>query len=286
MIDLAPSHKRGLALQSPLLNTAGALGFSDEYAGLIDLGRLGALVTNPITARPRTPARGRHVHEFDGGVLIHTGLPNPGIGEAARQHARKWARLACPVIVHVAGTTPAEVAACVERLESLENVVGVEVGLRDGAEAGEAAELIAAAVRLGSLPVLARLPLFEAERLAPAAWAAGPQALVIGGPPRGTLRLPDGGWLTGRVYGPAVLPLALRAVQAVARNEALPVVGAGGVHTPEDAQAMLAAGAAAVQVDSAVWRNPRVVEWIAQGIGVRGADGLPSVVAVNREANT
>jgi dihydroorotate dehydrogenase (NAD+) catalytic subunit len=266
MIDLAPSHKRGLALRSPLLNAAGTLGFADEYAGLIDFARLGAFVTNPVTARPRTPARGEHAREFEGGVLLHTGLPNPGIGEATRQYARRWERLACPVIVHVAGTTPEETAVCVERLEALENVAGVEIGLRDGVEATEAEALVAAAARLGSLPVLARLPLLEAERLGEAAARAGAQAVVVGGPPRGTLPLPEGGWLTGRLYGPAVFPLALQAVSAAAGRLGLPVVGAGGIHSVEDAQAMLAAGAVAVQVGAAVWRDARVIKQIAEGL--------------------
>ena len=263
MIDLAPSHKRGLTLRSPLLNAAGALGFADEYAGLVDFARLGAFVTNPITARPRTPARGEHVGEFDGGVLIHTGLPNPGIGEALRLYARKWARLPCPVIVHVAGTTTDEVGACVRRLEAVDNVAGIELGLRDGIGEVEARELIAAAAQLGSLPVLARLPLLQAEQLSEAAVSAGAQALVGGGPPRGSLPLAGGGWLTGRVYGPAFFPLALHAVRAVAGRVKLPRIGAGGIHSPADVRAMLDAGAVAVQVDSAVWREPSILERMA-----------------------
>lgn len=264
MIDLAPSHKRGLTLRSPLLNAAGALGFADEYAGLIDFARLGAFVTNPVTAHPRTPARGAHVLEFDGGVLIHTGLPNPGIGEAIRQHARKWSRLPCPVIVHVAGTTPEEVVACLRRLEDVAAVGGIELGLRDGIDVGEAGELIAAAAQMGNLPVLARLPLSAAEQLGEIAVRAGAQALVVAAPPRGTLRLPDGGWLTGRVYGPALFPLALHAVRSVTAKVKVPVIGAGGIHTLADAQAMLAAGAVAVEVDAAVWRDPRTMEYIAE----------------------
>ena len=164
LVELAPSHKIGLALRSPLMNAAGILCFADEYAGLIDFAHLGAFVTNPITARPRTPAKGDRAAEFDGGVLIHTGLPNPGVSEAIKQFARKWARMACPVIVHVAGTTPDETALCGRRLENVDNVAGIELGLRDGIEASAATELIAAALS-GSLPVLARLPLFQAEAL-------------------------------------------------------------------------------------------------------------------------
>ena len=269
MIDLAPSHKRGLALRSPLLNSAGTLGFADEYAGLIDFARLGAFVTNPITARPRTPARGEHVYEFGGGVLVHTGLPNPGIGEAIRQFARKWARLPCPVVVHVAATTPDEVALCVQRLEAVDNVAGIELGFRDEIGDEVAAELIGAA-QLGSLPVLARLPLIRAEELCEVAVNAGAQALVVAAPPRGTMQLLGGEWITGRLYGPAYFPLALNAVRLVANKVKIPIIGAGGVHTLADAPAMLAAGAVAVEVDSAVWRDPRVMERIAAALSADG----------------
>ncbi|MBI3361527.1 MAG: tRNA-dihydrouridine synthase [Chloroflexi bacterium] len=266
MIDLAPSHKRGLALKSPLLNAAGTLGFADEYAALIDFARLGAFVTNAITARPRTPARGDRVCEFAGGALIHTGLPNPGVGEAIRQYARKWARMPCPIVVHVAATTPDEVATCVQRLEAVDNVAGIELGFRDEIATGEAVDLITAAAQLASLPVLARLPLIRAEELCQVAVNAGAQALVVASPPRGTVRLSAGEWLTGRLYGPAYFPLALNAVRSVTSKVKIPMIGAGGIHTLADAQAMLAAGAAAVEVDSAAWRDPRTFERIALGL--------------------
>jgi dihydroorotate dehydrogenase (NAD+) catalytic subunit len=169
------------------------------------------------------------------------------------------------VIVHIAGTTPDEVARCVERLEEAGNVAGVELGLDDGTGEDAARQLISAAAHSGGLPVLARLPLLEAERLCRAA-AERAAALVVGGPPRGTLRLPGGAWLTGRIYSRALFPLGLRAMQMVANLVDVPLIGAGGIETLEEAQAMLAAGAVAVEVDAAVWRDPRVLEQIALGL--------------------
>jgi dihydroorotate dehydrogenase (NAD+) catalytic subunit len=105
----------------------------------------------------------------------------------------------------------------------------------------------------GELPVLARLPLERILELAETAISAGAAAISLC-PPRGVLPDSDGKLLRGRLYGPALFPLALAAVQALARS-GLPVIGACGVYQPEDIEAMLAAGALAVQLDSVLWRG-------------------------------
>lgn len=274
MIELAPSHKRGLALENPVMNAAGTLGFADEYRGLIDFSKLGAFVTNPFTLKPRTPAKGERVEEYSHGVLLHTGLPNPGMKNGIRQHARKWGQMPCPVIVHVAATTPAEVAGCVEMLERVDEVDGVELGLRDDISGMEAESLAAAAVQSGSLPVLVRVPLDAALPLAKSAARAGAQAVTVAAPPRGTQYSPredrEWAWVTGRLYSPAVHPLTLKAVRDVASAQlGLPVVGAGGIHSWADARATLAAGAAAIQLDSVNWVEPRLMETLAQSPMIR-----------------
>jgi dihydroorotate dehydrogenase (NAD+) catalytic subunit len=83
----------------------------------------------------------------------------------------------------------------------------------------------------------------------------GAQAVTGTAPPRGTLRH-NGELVSGRLYGPALLPQALNLVRELKTQTALPIIGAGGVHTKDDVEAMLAAGATAVQVDSVVWVEP------------------------------
>ncbi|HWQ84941.1 MAG TPA: nitronate monooxygenase, partial [Anaerolineales bacterium] len=107
------------------------------------------------------------------------------------------------------------------------------------------------------LPIILRLPLDRAVELA---YSLGPYlddsrvTAISLGPPRGVVRLPEDGFLRGRQYGPAVLPAALAAVCALSQGS-LPVIGAGGIYRQQDIEAMLAAGAAAVQVDSVLWRG-------------------------------
>ena len=252
MIELAPAHKTGLTLQSPLVAGGGAFGFADEYAGLIDFSRLGAFITNPVTLRPRTPAAGIRVAPFPGGALLHTGLPNPGVSAAIRDYGRRWAKLGCPVLVHLAATTPDEVAASVEKLEPVESVAGIEVGLRDDEALADAELLLRAATSRARQPVVVALPAARAGAFARLAEKAGAQALTVTAPPRG-VHWAQGDWVSGRLYGPALLPQALRLVREVRQQVSLPLIGAGGVHAPADVEAMLAAGAAAVRLDSAVW---------------------------------
>jgi dihydroorotate dehydrogenase (NAD+) catalytic subunit len=260
MIELAPGHKQGLVLQGPVMNAAGVLGFAGEYRGLIELAKLGAFVTNPVTLHPRTPAHAPNAVELANGLLIHTGLPNPGMRRALRRHDAEWRRLGAPVILHLAATTAADVALAVEYVERAQGVSGLELGLRDDVSAGECGRLVRAA--LGGLPVLVRLPLARAGALAPTAAQAGADALVVAAPPR--LTVPHAGReVTGRYYGPDTFAPALEALGAVAAlGLGVPLIAAGGVYSSENAQAMLAAGAVAVQVDGAAWREPRIMEVI------------------------
>lgn len=245
MIELAPNHKIGLTLNSPLIAGGGLLGFADEYDNLIDFSKLGAFITNPITLRPRTPAEGHRVAQFPGGMLIHTGLPNPGLSTVIRDYERKWAKLGCPVIVHLAATTPEETVAAVEKLERVESVAGIEIGFRDDEPLAEAEVMLREAVQRSRQPVIVSVPFARALVFVRLAEKLGVQAITVAAPPRGTVRVGND-WLTGRLYGPALLPQSLQLVREIKQQTSLPIIGAGGVETQVDVEAMLAAGAVAV----------------------------------------
>jgi len=251
MIELAPSHKTGLTLASPLIAGGGAFGFADEYASLVDFSKFGAFITNPITLKPRSPAREQQVIQFAGGVLIHTGLPNPGLSSVIQEHKHKWDRLGCPVIVHLAASDADEMSKCVERLENVESVAAIEVGFRDEEEIAAADSILRAAIQ-SNKPIIVQLPHDRASAFARLSEKVGAQAMTVSAPPRGTM-LKDGEWVQGRLYGVAVLPRVLRLIRQIKTQTSLPIIGAGGVHSKEDVEMVLAAGASAVQVDSAVW---------------------------------
>jgi dihydroorotate dehydrogenase (NAD+) catalytic subunit len=238
--------KNELYLDKPLMNAAGTLGFVPDSKSLVDFSRFGVFVTNPISSGLRTPAKGRRFAAFPGGFLLHNGLPNPGLSAVIKKQGKRWARASIPIIVHLLASEPSSLASMIQRLEGLEGVVGVEVGLPPDIDIDTAIDFAQAA--WGELPAILRLPLEKADELAPAVIDAG-ASLVSLGTPRGKLE-----GITGRMYGPAIFPLALRAVEKLARS-GIPVIGAGGVYQTKDIEAMLGVGAVAVQVDSLLWRG-------------------------------
>src|SRR5512138_117116 len=240
--------KRDLFFSRPLMNAAGTLGFAPDMRTPLPWNELGAFVTNPISLRPRKAAAAPQLLEFPGGFLLHTGLPNPGFKAALRRYGIRWQDSSLPIIVNLMADRPEETRRMVQALEGFENVMAVELGFAPGL----ATDIIALAVEMcrGELPLMVALP---AEQLLDAGarlLELGAAALSIAAP-RGALPQ-KGGLVTGRQFGAALYPRSLDVVHSAARLS-FPVIGGGGVCSRADADAMLSAGAMAVQVDSALW---------------------------------
>lgn len=242
--------KAELSFSPPIMNAAGSLGFAPDPHGPVDIGRLGAFITNPVSIRPRTPAQGVRYKPFPGGFLLHTGHPNPGLSTVIRQNADRWKRSRLPVLVHLLCQSVDEVGEMVRRFEEVDGVAGLELGLSPDVEIALACALVQAA--MGELPLIVRLPLERAVQLSQPIASAAPGVVFSLGPPRGSLPDPGAGLLRGRIYGPAVFPFALAAMQPIL-HAGEPVIGAGGIYSMAQAQAMLDAGAIGVQLDSVLW---------------------------------
>ncbi|WP_119065310.1 dihydroorotate dehydrogenase [Aggregatilinea lenta] len=269
MIELTRPGKTTLVVENPVMPAAGTVGFDGSaYADLIDLKKLGAIVTNPVSWRPRHAARGSRVVPLPAGALVHTGLPNGGITRVIKQYAARWARSYAPIIVHLIGTHPDDVARCAAALDGREGVAGIELGLHDQASPQDVAILLDALLSATQIPVLVQVPLYNALTLAQAAQDAGAGGLVIAAAPRGTARDPETGQLVGgRVYGPWLHAQALRALGQIAQIAQIPLIGCGGIHSANDARDYLEAGASAVQVDTLTWVQPKQLEVIARNLG-------------------
>lgn len=243
--------KYDLPLDPPLMNAAGMLGFAPEARHAFAWRGLGAFVTNPVSLASRSPAHGTRWLPYPGGFLLHSGHPNPGLKAVLRQYAARWANSELPVVVHVLANTALEVAEMTMRLEAQEGVAALELGLPPELDPAGALAFVQAA--LGELPVIVRLPLGDAQRYAAGLLESGAAAFSLGAP-RGVLANPSGGLVSGRLYGPGSLPLALAETRALAAL-GLPVLGAGGIYRPADLQAFYAAGAAGIQLDTVLWRS-------------------------------
>ncbi len=266
-ILLTRPGKHSLIVETPVMPAAGTFGFGEQYRSLIDVDKLGALVTNPVTYTPWSPATGTRVVPLDAGMLVHTGLPNPGLSKVLAKHRSTWERLPVPIIVHIVSTTEDEVRRCVHKLEEEETVDGVELGLNDDTSIGDAQAAVRAAADNADKPILVRLPFGSTIELAQAAADAGAGSLVVCAPPRGTARDSGGRLVSGRLYGPFIKPLVLRLVGQIARRVDVPVIGSGGIHSPQDARDYLEAGAVAVQIDSVTWIEPSLLETVARDLG-------------------
>src|SRR5512133_3260678 len=248
--DSTPISKRDLTFRAPLMNAAGTLGFAPDPHAAIKWDDFGAFVTNPVSLRPRLPAKNPELINYPGGFLLHNGLPNPGLSAVLKKYARHWADTDLPIIVNLMADRPEETARMVRTLEGVENVAAIELGFAPLL----AADIILLAVEmsLGELPLIVNLPFDQVLTLGPRLIQAGAAAISLAAP-RGAL--PKGeGQVTGRLFGPSLFPQSLDLVRNAARLS-LPIIGGCGVYSRENAAAMLAAGALAVQVDSVLWKN-------------------------------
>ncbi len=241
--------KRDLIFSKPLMNAAGMLGFAPDTRAPIRWEDLGAFVTNPISFRPRKGAASPALMEYPGGLLMHSGLPNPGLPAALKRFGRRWQEDALPIIVHLMADRPEQTRQMVQALEGLENVMAVELGFAPLL----APDIIALAVEMcrGELPVIVALPAEQILQLGGRLLDLGAAALSLAAP-RGALPKEDGVLVAGRMFGPALFPRALEVVREAAKL-GLPVIGAGGVTSQVEMRAMLGAGALAVQMDTAFW---------------------------------
>lgn len=241
--------KRDLYFSSPYLNVAGVLGFEPaRYLRQENSLNLGAFVTNPLSLRPRKPANLPKILEYTGGFLLHSGLPNPGLDAALKRYTRKWADSPVPVIPHLMADRPEETARMTRRLESVENVMAVELGFAPGLS--DDILRYALQMSLGELPIIINLPLEQVLGLGTRLVQDGAVAISLAAP-RGAL-FNDGKLISGRMYGPGLLPRSFEIVHAAARL-GLPVIGACGVYSMADARRMIELGALAVQFDTALW---------------------------------
>ena len=231
------------------MNAAGSLGFAPDTRVGISFDSFGAFVTNPFSLRPRLPAAKPALIEHPGGFLLHTGLPNPGLTTGLKKYAAKWSRFDLPVIVHLMADRPEETQHMVRLLESQENVMAVELGFAP--LLANDILLLTLEMCLGELPLIFSLPIEQVLSLGPRLMQEGAQAISISAP-RGALPAPHGPITTGRLYGPSLLPRTLETIYSAAKI-GLPIIGAGGVWTKENADSMLSVGALAVQVDAVLW---------------------------------
>ena len=231
------------------MNAAGSLGFVPDTRMGVSLDSFGAFVTNPFSLRPRLPTSQPAAIEYPGGFLLHTGLPNPGLKLGIKKFASRWNKSKLPIIVHLMADRPEETQQMVRMLEEVENVMAVELGFAP--LLANDIILLTLEMCLGELPLIFSLPVEQVLTLGPRLMQEGATTISIAAP-RGALMADQ--LVTGRLNGPSLFPQTLETVNNAVKL-GIPIIGAGGIWTKENADAMLSVGAMAAQVDAALW-NP------------------------------
>ena len=273
-----------LRLRNPVMVASGTFGYGPEYAPLVDLNRLGAIVVKGICLSPTKGNATPRTVEVASGLINAIGLPGPGVDGFIAEYMPFLRRHDVPVIVNIWGKTIEEYAEVARRFSHVRGIAALEVNLscpniKEGSAVfGTNLELFRrciAAVRAATkLPLIPKLApnVADIAEYARAAEAEGADALsLINSFPAMAVdietRLPRLANKTGGLSGPAIKPIAIRLVWQAAQAVKIPVIGIGGISSAEDAIEFMVVGAAAVAVGTANFTDPgtalRVVDGIA-----------------------
>ena len=274
----------GMKLPTPVMIASGCFSSAKELAGLLDLRKVGGVVTRSVTLHPEGGAPGPRMAETPSGLLSSVGLQNPGV-DAFLQELPRLAEIGIPVFASIAGHDVEEFMRVAARMVALRTIDALELNLscaniaRGGrlfaCDPDQAAETVAAVAGVSRAPVFAKLSSETSDivEVAKACVSAGARGVTLINPIPGMAidpgtgrpRLGSG---AGGLSGPAIKPISLLAVYRVAQAlPQAPILGVGGISTVEDALEFLAAGASAVQVGTAMFSNPAAPVDIAMGIG-------------------
>jgi dihydroorotate dehydrogenase (NAD+) catalytic subunit len=304
-VDLA-----GVRLPVPVVAASGCLGTGRELGGLVDLGKLGAVVTRTLTYRGDRGAPTPRVAESASGIVTAVGVQNPGVGAFLEEDLPRLARAGVAIVASVGGTTLEEYLSVTTALHVRPGIVALEVyvGGPDDERGGQPfyarierlAEIVGAVSRLSHVPVFAKLPALLPDLVdaAHACVRVGAHGLtLIDGLPAmsvdaGRLRARLGSGV-GTLSGPAIKPVAVAAVYRVASAMPdVPIMGVGGITTAEDAIEFMLAGAWAVQLGTALLVNPDAPAEVSRGLaaylrdkGVSSPADLRGRVRIGGEAS-
>jgi len=285
-MDLCVSLGR-LQLANPILVASGTFGYAREMEHWVDLTRLGGIIPKTITPEPRAGNPPWRTVETASGLLNAIGLDNDGIDAFLDHHLPYLAGLGPPIVVSIAGRDQVEFIRLAERLDPVAGVAALELNVScpnvsGGVDYGTSPQRFEAVVRgcrrATRHPVLAKLTpnVTHIAEIARAAEAGGADAISLINTCQAMAvdwrrRRPLLGGVTGGLSGPAIKPIALRAVYQAAQAVEVPIVGVGGIATLDDVMEFLVAGATAIQLGTVNFYDPTA--------SMKILDGLPSALA-------
>lgn len=272
----------GVELKNPVMTASGTFGSGAEFSEFFDLSALGAVVTKGVANVPWPGNPTPRIAETRGGMLNAIGLQNPGIDVFVKRDIPFLRQYDTRIIVNVCGKTTEDYCQVVERLANeAVDMLEINVSCPNVKEGGiafgqdpRALEAITREVKkYAKQPIIMKLSpnVTDITEMARAAEAGGADVLSLINTLTGmkidihkrTFAIAN---RTGGMSGPAVKPVAVRMVYQVAQAVSLPIIGMGGICNAEDAMEFILAGATAVSVGTANFRNPCAAREVAEGI--------------------
>ncbi len=264
----------GIALRNPVLAASGTFGYGIEFAKIVNLNKLGGIVTKGLSREPIAGNPAPRLWNTEAGMINSVGLQNVGVAAFIRDKLPKLREYSVPVIANVFGYAVDDYMEVVRALESTDGISAYELnvscpntkegGVFFSSDPASLANLIARVKPLATRPLIVKLSpnVARIEPFAKAAEESGADAISLVNTFVSLAidvktRTPRIGAGFGGLSGPAIKPLALRLVYEAARAVTIPVIGLGGILNGEDAAEFLIAGASAVQVGTASFVDPR-----------------------------
>ena len=261
---------------NPIFTASGCAGSGKELANFFDLKELGAIVTKSIAVKPRSGRATPRMAETPSGMLNSIGLQGPGIDQFLENDIPWLASRGARIIVSISGETVEEYASLARRLRGIDGLSGVEVniscpnvenrGLVFACDPTASRAVVESVRRniAGDYPMIVKLSpdVTDIVSIAREVVSAGADALALINTVLGMVidiegKRPKLAGITGGLSGPAIRPIAVRAIYQVhsaMRN--IPILGMGGVTNGRDALELIYAGASGVSVGTATFGNP------------------------------
>jgi dihydroorotate dehydrogenase (NAD+) catalytic subunit len=297
----------GLKLENPVLLASGTAGYGLEVERTADIGSLGGVILKSVTVKPRQGNPAPRVWETAAGMLNSIGLENVGLDEFCETTLPQAAGLGVPLVASIAGTTVREFASLAARIHETGLVKAIETnvscpnvekgGIQFGVDTGAIQAVVTAVRENSDLPLFVKLSaaVNDIAHLALAAAQSGATGLSLINTVPGLAidalkRRPRLGGVTGGLSGPAIKPIALKAVWECHRATGLPIIGGGGIFDVNDALEFIIAGASALAMGTVLFKDPcrpaAVARELAGALERIGATGVASLVGTLKVEGT
>ncbi len=289
----------GIKLKNPVMVASGTFGYGKEYSELVDINKIGAIVTKSVTAKARKGNIPPRICETPAGMLNAIGLQNEGLKKFILEALPFLDKYNVPIIVSIAGETASEFIKLAKTLSKYKTVKALEIniscpnvnkgGMLFGCAPEGTEEVVKTVRKATKLPIIVKLSpnVTDIRVIAKKAEQAGADAISLINTLLGmsidvdTMR-PKIANIKGGLSGPAIRPVAVRMVWEVAQVVKIPVIGMGGIMTAQDALEFFLAGASAIQVGTGNFVDPecslKVIEGIKEYLEEKKLSSLKEII--------